>query len=226
VNLFVTRFTLARGYEQTATFTPSQGLDPELDIRLIASVAEVTRSRLPSSPLSSEINDAPSLATNLGALQTVRIQARATGPASQLVDNLELTSSPARSRTEIVALIGGGFIDTLGRGDSTLAIANLAGSALLTNIQDAIGNAIGASEFRLFPTTVIAEKSRTSTLGLGAEVGIDISRNFSASVLKVLTAEQPAQYNLRYRVNDKVLLRGSTDFSGDSRAVAEFEARF
>jgi translocation and assembly module TamB len=53
------------------------------------------------------------------------------GVASQLSDSLELTSTPARSKTEIVALLGGSFVDTLGRGDSTLGLVNLAGSALL-----------------------------------------------------------------------------------------------
>jgi translocation and assembly module TamB len=224
VNLFTTQFTLARGFEQTAEFFPDQGLDPTLNIRLITSVPEVTRSRTVSASSPSEIEDVP--ATSLGALQTVRIEARVTGPASQLFDNLELNSSPSRSENEIIALLGGGFVNTLGRGDSTLGLANLAGSALLTNIQGAIGNALGLSEFRLFPTIVTSEESRSSTLGLAAEAGVDITRNISTSVLRVLTADQPTRFNLRYRLSDEFLLRGSTDFSGDSRAVLEYETRF
>ena len=58
-----------------------------------------------------------------------------------------------------MALLGGGFINTLGRGDdATLGIANFAGSALLTNIQGTIGNALDLSEFRLFPTLIGNEK--------------------------------------------------------------------
>ncbi len=225
VNLFTTQFNLARGYPQTAEFTPQRGTDPVLDIRLIASVTEVTRNRLPYFGVTgSEIEDGP--ATNLGALQTVRIQAQVQGPASQIFDNLELTSSPSRNRSEIIALLGGSFIDTLGRGDGTLAIANLAGSALLSNIQNAIGNALGLSEFRLFPTTVISDDARTSTLALGAEAGIDITDRLSFSVLQILTASQPTQYNIRYRLSDELLLRGGTDFSGDTRAVIEFGTRF
>jgi translocation and assembly module TamB len=224
VNLFTTQFRLARDYENTARFVANRGLDPILDVRLIASVTESTQRRLPISPVSAEINDAPAL--GVGSVQTVRIQARALGPASQLADNLELTSSPGRSKAEIVALLGGSFVDTLGRGDSTLGLVNLAGSALLGNVQNLIGDALGLSEFRVFPTTINDDKRRTSTLGLAAEAGVDISRNFSVSVLKELTTDQPFQYNLRYRVNDKVLLRGGTDFSGDSRAVVEYENRF
>jgi translocation and assembly module TamB len=233
VNLFTTQFVLVRGYKNRATFRKGGGLDPELDVRMLASVPEVTRTRVPTSNINSEINDAPAIASNLGALQTVRIQARVSGPASKLSDNLELTSSPGRSPTEIVALLGGGFVNTLGRGDSPLGIANLAGSALLTNVQGTIGNALGLSEFRLFPTVVTDESSQDSTLGLAAEAGIDILRKgdgspvLSASVLRVLTsANQPTQFGLRYRINDQLLLRGSTDLSGENRAVLEFETRF
>ncbi|MBW4418632.1 MAG: translocation/assembly module TamB domain-containing protein [Myxacorys californica WJT36-NPBG1] len=226
VNLFTTQFVLARGYPQTATFTRSQGLDPTLDVRLIASVPEVTRNRISTTNISSEVRDDSLLATGLGSLQTVRIQAKATGRASQLFENLDLTSSPGRSRGEIIGLIGGGFVNTLGRGDSTLGIANLAGSALLTNIQGFIGNAIGLSEFRLFPTLQRSDRRRESTLGLAAEVGVDITGRLSASALRVLTSDQPTQFGIRYRINDGLLFRGSTDFSGDSRAIFEYETRF
>ena len=226
VNLFTTQFRLARGYENTARFVRNQGLDPVLDVRLQASVAEATQRRLPTDPLSSEISDAPTTGLAFGRVQTVRIQARVEGPASQLADNLELTSTPGRSETEIVALLGGSFVDTLGRGDTTLGLANLAGSALLSNVQNVIGDALGLSEFRLFPTIITSDEKRTSSLGLSAEAAVDISRNFSVSVLKELTTDQPFQYGLRYRLNDQLLLRGVTDFSGTSAGVLEYEKRF
>lgn len=229
VNLFTTQFTLARGYPQTAEFVANQGLDPDLDVRLIASVPETTGYRMPESARSSEIADQPSY-SSFGGLQTVRIQARVQGPSSQLTNNLELTSSPARSQAEIVSLLGGGFVETLGRGDSALGIANLAGSALLTNVQSFIGNALGLSEFRLFPTLVRSDRKRdsrgSSTLGLAAEAAIDITPAVSFSILRILTTNQPTQFGLRYRVNRNILLRGSTDFSGDNRAVIEYETRF
>ena len=226
VNLFTTQFVLARRARQTARFTPEQGLDPTLNIRLIASVPEVTRNRISTADASGEVRDESLLATSLGALQTIRIQAIVTGPASQLFDNLELTSSPSRGQNEIIGLIGGGFVNTLGRGDSTLGIANLAGSALLTNVQGFIGNALGFGEFRLFPTVLNNERRGNSTLGLAAELGVDITRGLSASVLRVLTSDQPTQVGVRYRINGQLLLRGSTDFSGDNRAVVEYETRF
>lgn len=226
VNLFTTQFTLARGYPQTAEFRPGQGLDPNLNVRLIALVPEVTNYRQPSNLLPSEILDTPPIPSTIGGVQTVRVRAEVQGPASQLVDNLELTSNPPRSESEIVALIGGGFVQTLGRGDSALGIANLAGSALLTNVQTVIGNALGLSEFRIFPTLTREDKSRSSALGLAAEAAIDITPSLSFGTLFFLTSDQAAQFGLRYRVNDNLLVRTSTDLSGDVRAVVEYEARF
>lgn len=230
VNLFTTQFTLDRAYPQLAEFVPSQGLDPNLNVRLIASVPETTGGGIPASGLSSEIAESAIPATSFGGLQTVRIRAEVNGAASQIFDNLVLSSSPSRSESEIVSLIGGGFITTLGRGDSLLGIANLAGSALLTNFQTVIGNALGLSEFRLFPTLIRdgSKESRgsSSTLGLAAEAAIDITPTISLSALKILTTDDPAQFGVRYRLNDRTLVRGSTDFSGDNRLVIEYEARF
>ncbi len=233
VNLFTTQFVLARGYRNFAEFRPELGLDPNLNVRLTTSVPEVTRTRIPTNNISSEINESLNLAGNVGGVQTIRIQASVQGPASLLTKNLELKSSPSRSPTEIVSLLGGGFVNTLGRGnDATLGIANFAGSALLTNVQGVIGNAIGLSEFRLFPTLIGNSTNRSSTLGIAAEAGVDILRTadgvpiLSGTVLRVLTANQATQFGLRYRINEQLIFRGSTDFSGDNRAVFEFETRF
>ncbi len=231
VNLFTTQFFLDRGYPQTAVFTKDRGLDPELNVRLVALVPEITSRRIPSTLSPSEILDVPIPATSLGALQTVRVQAYVNGSASRLSDSLQLTSSPPRSEEEIIALIGGSYVDTLGRGDTLLGIANLAGSALLSNIQGTIGRALGLSEFRLFPTFApnnsnSSDSKTTSTLGLAAEAAVDITPAISVSALKILTNNQPAQFGVRYRINGNLLLRASTDFSGDSRAAVEYELRF
>ncbi|MGL5058738.1 MAG: translocation/assembly module TamB domain-containing protein, partial [Microcoleus sp.] len=226
-------FRLDRGYPQTATFVPSQGLDPTLDVRLATSVQEVTRFRTPGTTVASEIADEP---IGFGSARQVRIQALVRGKASQLAETLELRSSPSRSQTEIVALLGGSFIQTLGQGDSTLAIANIAGAGLFNNIQSTITSATGLSEFRIFPTRIGSNEARsTSTsggtsgagsLGLGLEVGTDITRNLSASIVRVLSANQPTEFNIRYRLSDEILLRGSTNFQGDNRATIEYELRF
>ncbi|GAB1543160.1 hypothetical protein NUACC21_58340 [Scytonema sp. NUACC21] len=236
VNLFTTQFTLERGYEQTAEFIPSRGLDPVLDVRLVAIVPEARGSRILASPLSSsatsplsssEISDVPS--TSIGTLRTVRVRARAEGPASQLSDNLELTSEPGRSEAEIISLLGGSIINTLGGSDAALGIATFAGSTVLGGLQGSItslGQAIGFSEFRIFPTNVANEASRASVLGLAAEGAFDITRNFSVSLSRVFLTNEPFRYGILYRVNDNTLVRGSTDLEDESRLEVEYEARF
>jgi translocation and assembly module TamB len=229
VNLFTTQFSLAQGYDSKATFSSATGLDPILDIRLITSVPEVTR--LPthvSSPFgnSTEIADTPP-ASSLGEIQSVRVLAKVDGPASQLANRLTLDSSPRRTTNEILALLGGNLVNNFGQdGNPTLAIASVAGSALLTNLQNLVSNTLGLTDFRLFPTTVLNERERSSALALGGELGLNITDDLSVSALQLLTVEEPTQFSVRYRINDRLLLRGSTNLRGDSRGAIEFETRF
>ncbi|MEH2333934.1 translocation/assembly module TamB domain-containing protein [Nostoc sp.] len=222
VNLFTTQFNLARGYTHTATFSPSQPRDPNLDIRLFAKVLDVIQSND-----FSRINS-----TGLSALESVRVEATINGLASKLNENLELTSSPSRSQTEIVALLGGGFVDTQGRGDSTLGLINIAGSAVFNNFQSAfnqIGSTFGLSELRIFPTIISdnPEAGRSSsTLELAAEAGVDISSKISVSSIKILTTSDPFQWGINYRINNEFRVRASTNLTDDSRAVVEYQTRF
>ncbi|TVP66656.1 MAG: translocation/assembly module TamB [Nodularia sp. (in: Bacteria)] len=222
VNLFTTQFNLARGYKHTATFRASQPRDPELDVRLVAKVLDVIQS--------SDFTRANT--AGLAALESVQVEANVKGFASQINETLELTSSPARSETEIVALLGGGFVDGQGGGDSTLGLINIAGSAVFSNFQSAfsqIGSAVGLSELRIFPTIVSnnPEAGRSSSsLELAAEAGIDVSPKVSISSIKILTANDPFQWGINYRINDEIRLRASTNLDDDSRAVVEFQRRF
>ena len=228
VNLFTTQFTLARGAEQTARFTSEGGLDPILDIQLVATVPETTGSvRIPASPFSGEIADVPT--TNFGTLRTVRVQASVTGPVSELAENLELTSEPNRSEQEIIALLGGSVVNTLAQGDPTLGLAAIAGSTLFGNLQSSIseiGQAIGIDEIRLFPTIVTDQTSEVSVLGLAVEAIFDITNDFSVSLSRVFAADDPLRSNLLYRLNDQILIRASTNFTSESRAEIEYEMRF
>ncbi|NMF66165.1 translocation/assembly module TamB domain-containing protein [Brasilonema octagenarum] len=233
VNLFTTQFTLERGYEQTAEFTPSGKLDPDLDVRLVAIVSETSGgrgSRILSSPFSSEISISDDDEDKPGTLRTIRVRARATGPASRLsAGNLELTSEPNRSEGEIISLLGGSVINSFGQSDATTGIATLAGSTIFGSLQGritAIGQAIGFSEFRISPTSVSKQSKNESVLGLTAEGVFDLSKNFSVSLSRVFLADESFRYNVIYRVNDDVLVRGSTSFSDDSRLQVDYETRF
>ncbi|MDZ8056484.1 MAG: translocation/assembly module TamB domain-containing protein [Aulosira sp. ZfuVER01] len=227
INLFTSQFTLARGYDQTAVFTPNRGFDPTLDVRLVTIVPEATRTLSRTSPVSSEIRDISAI--NFGTLNSVRIQAIAKGPASELSQNLVLTSEPRRSRGEIVALLGGSILNNLQQGDTGLGLVNLAGSAIFSNLQGTIsqiGQTIGLSELRLFPSLVTNRNTNVSVLGLAAEGVFDVSRNFSVSLSRVFASNEPLNYNVIYRLNDEVRVRGSTNLGDEGRAVVEYETRF
>lgn len=244
VNLFTTQFKLARGKNNTATFRKNRPNDPDLNIHLFAKVLDVIQSSslsrqnakdltaFESVDVETSINSLNKGRTGLAALESVRVEASIEGLASKLKENLELTSSPPRNKIEIVSLLGGGFIDTQGRGDSTLGLINIAGSAVLNNLQSTfnqIGTAFGLSEFRIFPT-ILAENSEAgrnySSLEIAAEAGIDVTKKISLSGIKILTAEDPFQWGINYRVNDRVRLRGSTNLFDDTRVLIEFQKRF
>ncbi|MCC5622226.1 translocation/assembly module TamB domain-containing protein [Nostoc sp. CHAB 5715] len=230
LSLFSTEFTLARGYEQTARFIPSQGLDPTLDVRLTAIVPETSarNSQILESPLSAEVSDVS--ASNFGTLRTVTVQARANGPASELGNNLELTSEPSRSRGEIVALLGGSILNSFGQADAGQGLTNFASSTILGGLQGtitAIGQAVGFSEFRIFPTpTTNNETTTASVLNLSAEGVFDINRNFSASLSRPLSSDESFRYNVLYRLNDEILMRGSTNLGDENQFQVEYETRF
>lgn len=224
VNIFTTQFRLARGYKHTATFRANQPRDPDLDVQLFAKVLDVVQN--------SDFSDSRLSPTGLAALETVRVEANVKGQASRLNESLELRSTPSRGENEIVALLGGGFVNTQGLGDSTLGIINIAGSAVFNNFQSAfnqIGTAFGLSELRIFPTVISdnPEAGRsTSTIELAAEAGVDLSAKLSVSSIKILTANDPFQWGINYRINDKVRVRASTNLEDDSRAVIEYQTRF
>ncbi|MGJ5631108.1 translocation/assembly module TamB domain-containing protein [Nostoc sp. CALU 1950] len=229
LSIFSTEFTLARGFDHTAEFIPSQGLDPNLDVRLIAIVPEASarNSRILESPLSAEISDVS--VNNFGTLRSVRVQARVDGPASRLGDNLELTSEPNRSRGEIVALLGGSILSSFGQTDATQGLTNFASSTILGGLQGtitAIGQAVGFSEFRIFPTPSTNEASRSSILNLSAEGVFDINRNVSLSLSRPLSSNESFLYNVLYRVNDEILMRGSSNLGDENRFLVEYETRF
>ena len=187
---------------------------------------ETPQSSLASiNPLSAEVQDNRIFsATSIGTIETIRVRAEVQGRASELDQIVQLSSSPPRTETELISLLGGTLFDTFtNRANSTIAFANLAGSAFFNAIQDAIANALGLSELRLFPT-VITDEEKDSTLGLGAEFSMDITPSLSLSVFQILN--EATQFGLRYRINDQILMRGSTDLDSDSRVTVEYDQKF
>ncbi|MDJ0533705.1 MAG: translocation/assembly module TamB domain-containing protein [Xenococcaceae cyanobacterium MO_207.B15] len=225
VNLFTTQLNLARGENNTARFTRNNGSDPFLDVQLVGSAieTETTPNSTPENPLSTEINIP---ASQIGTLETVRISAKVRGLASQITNNIQLTSSPPRSQAQILALLGGNFVNTIGGSGTTLGLA----SAIFGSLNSQFSNFLPFGEIRLFPTQIIGDEEgsdRDTIDALAGEIAFDVTDQFSFSVLRILNVgDIPAQFGVRYRLNQNFILRGSTNFEDDSRGILEYELRF
>ncbi|MDY6805956.1 MAG: translocation/assembly module TamB domain-containing protein [Cyanobacteriota bacterium] len=225
INLFSTDLRLDRDYENTAIFQPSLGLNPLVDLRLEASVLETNRLKAPTAALSSEIADTP-IQGGLGSSRKIEVVATVRGPLTEAQDNLELTSSPQRTESQIIALLGGSIVDTF-RDDSTLALANIASTTLFSSLEQDVLDATGLSEFRIFPARSTQRGSqRASELGVGLEVGLDLTKRLGASVTQVFASNAPTEFSLRYSLSDNVTLRGGTNFQDNSVFSVEYEVQF
>ncbi|WLT38170.1 translocation/assembly module TamB [Synechocystis sp. B12] len=177
MNLFASQLRLDNNQNNSVYFLPQRGLDPYLDLYLLSSVSETSRNIANRPSQSSEIPEP--FSANQDSLQTVRIQAHINGYGSEINDNIQLTSTPRRSPQEIITLLGGGVLSTLGQDSTqtTVGLANLAGSAVLGPVQGRIGEALGLSEFRIFSTPLMNEGDRLqgNQIGVAAEAGIDIT---------------------------------------------------
>lgn len=242
VNLFTQSFRL-RGSDNTAQFTPEMGLsNPFLDISLRASVPEVSNvSPLTTATPFAQADVADNSNTGFettGSLRTIRVRANVVGPANAIFENLELTSSPPRSESELIALIGGGFVTALestvgslsGEGDDFTGLINLVGGALLNNIQDFVGSALSLSEFRLFPVTSASrarsEESNGTGLDIGAEAGFDLTEDLSLSIGKILTDNSNPEFGVNYRLTDSLTIRANTNIDDINQVLLEYELRF
>ncbi|MEE3719364.1 translocation/assembly module TamB domain-containing protein [Tumidithrix elongata RA019] len=222
-NAISARFRLDRSYDNYAEFTPAQGLNPNLNVRVAGSVPELTRIPIANQNPINAFNPNEVPVSNLGSQKTLKVQATVTGNANN--PNVTLTSSPPRNQSEILAAIGGGLLQ--GGADPTASLANLAGGTIINFLQDTVGDALSLAEFNLTPTTSDPKKGGTTTLGLAAEAAIDLSNNFSASLRAVINdPSQPTTYGIRYRLNPNTLIRANTDSQGNTGAAIEFEARF
>ncbi len=244
VNLYTTVFRL-RGRNNTAIFTPETGIaNPFLDVSLRASVPEVNTTGPVATATffdNGEVADTSGAGfETTGSLRTIRVRADVVGPANAIFENLELSSSPGRSEDELVALIGGGFINALestvgslsggNGGDGFQGLINLVGGALLNNVQDVIGRALSVSELRLFPVTAAsrfdAKTNDDNGIDFGAEVGFDVTESTTLSVLKVLTDRTNPEFGVNYRLTDELNVRGTTNFEDVNQVLLEYELRF
>ena len=227
INLLTTAFRLT-GNENYAEFRPGDDtIDPYLLATLTTSIPDTAGAGNTLSIASpfprNEISDAElnQLGLTQGGVETIRIRAQVDGRASRVtqLQGVELSSTPPRSDDAIVALISGGVLTALestigsvsGGGDNFQGLIALAGSALLNNIQEILGDSLNLSELRLFSATPQSAQN-TGDLDIGGEIGVNLSPNISVSVQKVFTNITPAVFNVRYRINDNLTLRGVTSY--------------
>ena len=240
INLVTTTFRLT-GRDNVARFSPERGIaDPFLDLRLRTSVTETRQSNAveASAFASSEIADTsidPFQGTT--GIETIRIRATYQGTASNLLESLflsdisdtviELSSSPPRSRQEIINLLSGSFVAALQSGQGVI---NFFGGALLNRLQDFISSTLNLSEFRIFPVTgasqFSSDENTGSTFDVATEIGIDVTNNITLSLVKILTDSTPTEFSLRYRLTDEFTIRGTTNLDDRNLILLEFETRF
>lgn len=239
INLLTTEFRLT-GENNYAEFDPKDSrIDPYLVANLSAVLADsagggttlTTASPFPRNEIADDAITQLGLTQN--GVQTIRIRANVKGRASRLMQlqGVELESTPPRSEGQIITLISGGLLYALestlgsvsGGGDSFQGLLTFAGSALLTRLQGLFEGGLGNTELRLFP----ASPPDSPQLDIGADLGFNLSPNISLSLQKVFTNVTPAVFSIRYRINDRLTLRGVTSYEQfNENTGAILELRF
>jgi translocation and assembly module TamB len=227
INTITAEFFLEQGRNNVALFLPEYGLNPDLDLLLLARVPLQRSYNIrpwEATVGQAEIPDIDPLGSTT-AFDEIQIEARVTGPATNLFDNLQLTSNPPYAQSQLLGMASGGYLADLGGGEPTLALGSNILSAISADTQDAFGNALGLRRFRLTASTVLpSEEGDTLGYGIGASLGI--TENISATLVQVLNQSQPIQFNARYRIDDYWGIRGSTNFSDDNRVFLEYRVEF
>ncbi|MFQ6537383.1 MULTISPECIES: translocation/assembly module TamB domain-containing protein [Aphanothece] len=232
LTLFTTTFNLDPDAPNVAVFTPSSGLIPYLDIALRTRVSDSLSAGGLTSGLASS-SYAPSLTEiesqggtgSLDQLNLVRVYLGVSGPADRLADNLTLRSSPPLPEERLLALIGGNSLAGLVGGGAGAALATVVGQSLLSPVLGTLSDAFGQRlSFALYPAYVnqaVDSKSERRServppqLVLGAEIGLDITERFNASLLAAPNrTDVPPQLNLNFKASELINIQGSVDSQG------------
>lgn len=239
LNLFTTTFSLDPDAPNVAVFTPSLGLIPYLDIALRTQVSD-------SLNLGNSLGSGGSLslaqlettqAGSLNQLNLVKVFLSVSGPADRLAESLKLRSSPPLPEDRLLALIGGNSLAGLAGSGAGAALATVLGQSLLSPVLGTLSDAFGQRlSFALYPAYVnpalnSAAERRSGRvppqLVLGAEIGLDVSERFNASVLAAPNrSDVPPQLNLTYKASDLLNVQGSIDSQGAWQTQLQVFFRF
>ncbi|WP_216904610.1 translocation/assembly module TamB domain-containing protein [Synechococcus sp. CCY 9618] len=241
LNLFTTSFSLDPDAPNVAIFTPSLGLVPFLDIALRTRISDSLSVLNPAGvgEIGPSVQNAPNQTgfSALNQLNLILVTVSVSGPADRIAENLELRSSPPLPQERLVALIGGNSLAGLSGGGAGAALATVVGQTLLSPLLSSLSDAFGQRvSLALYPTyvnqSVRNDQELTSTrvppqLVLGAEIGVDITNRFSASVLAAPNrSDVPPQLTLTYKASDTFNLQTSIDTDGAWQSLLQVFLRF
>jgi translocation and assembly module TamB len=201
-------------------------LDPRLDLIAQATVSDFRPTgvaRLDSSQLFRSSVTPTVEQTTLGRLERVEVRATITGTASD--PDIELSSSPRRDEAEIIALIGGGG----GGGSLLTGLVPAVGGTILRPVETGLASLLGLDELRFeFASQVASVTPQNFSVGFGVEAIKDLGPAISISVFRNLSDNlQPTLFGVRYRLNEQIVTRVSTNSALDDVSVSvQFETRF
>lgn len=224
INLFATQFRLDKDAPNTATFSPGGGLNPLVDIVMVARVQEANITPSPQAAggfLQADVNE--SQVNRIGNVEYIEVQAVAEGPASELSDRLVLTSDPPRDQRELLALVGSNVFTGLADA-SYLQVAEFLGAGSLTSFGDRIADAVGLKSFSVAPTTGNGREG-SSSIGLEVAAAASITNRFDIDFQQVLNSKQRPLLGTQYRINDNLRLRGASNLD-DTEFELEYRIRF
>ncbi|WP_038557265.1 translocation/assembly module TamB domain-containing protein [Synechococcus sp. KORDI-52] len=224
-----------------AVFTPSLGLVPYVDIAMQSRVADSVSVGSGNQITTSNVfdtNGSGSAYAGGGELRLVKVTVQATGLANRLADpnNLVLRSSPPMSEQQLLGLIGGNTLASLG-GTGGAALATVLGQSLLSPVLGTLTDAMGQRlQVAIFPTyvnpDVKSETERTSgrvppTLTVVTEFGVAVTDKFDLSVLMAPnTTDVPPQATVSYQLTPSTSVSGSVDANGTWQSQLQVFFRF
>jgi translocation and assembly module TamB len=229
--------------ENVAVFTPSLGLIPYVDVAMQARVSDTVTAgnsdQLTSTNLFAS-NGTGSAHAAVGQLRLVKVMVQATGPANRLGDrnNLVLRSSPPMSEQQLLGLIGGNSLASLGSNGGA-ALATMLSQSLLSPVLGTLTDAMGQRlQVAIFPTyvnpEVKSEKERTSgnvspTLTVVTEFGLALTDKLNLSLLmapNTTDVEVPPQGTVSYRLTPTTSVSAAMDANGTWQSQLQVFFRF
>jgi len=240
VNLFTTTFKLDQSVNNVAVFVPAMGLVPYLDVTL--------KSRVPDN-----VRDVSNFASNgmgsfgIGGSRFVKVEVTASGPADRISEIFELRSTPPLGRNELIGLIGGNSLASLGSGGSDGdAVSSLLNRSVASYVQ---GNLDGflSDRFQVYfyPTYIngvdmddnasksSSQSTNTEDVNIQGqqawvtEIGVDLSEKLNFSVQAAPNRQNiPPQGNITFQMNSNIGLLGSFDKNGNWQSQLQLFFRY